>query len=257
MNLFRNLGTHRNSFGQKLNRMIIAGLLFFSMICLGCGGSGGGGDSSTNQTGSSNAIVDEGYWDVFIRSVQTSKIDAVYFQQNGDNVSGIFLLGDSASGDVIGNDISLSFPNFPECLGYSGVISGLSITGICTQGSQAGTQLDFEKSSFHISNFAPNDYLSVATPPLFAWTVHSNADSYLIRILLDNADSTCHETTPISCQLVWQRDQINANEIVFDEDSSALAPLQINEVYRVTIIALDSFRTEIDRTMDVRFRVRN
>jgi hypothetical protein len=212
-------------FGNLASGTVATVLIFGTLILNACDGGGSNSSVVANET------LENGYYDMYVPVMQSGKVDSAYLEQSGDDIVGRLLLGDEITGTVSGDNISLLMPSFSECTEYSGVISGAMITGTCTQGTGAGTELDFEKSIFHISNFAPNDYLSTLTPPVFSWTEAPGADAYMISVMLDNDDGDCDEQG--DCVGIWTNYPIYTTDVEYNEDGGATAPLLDYKLYRV------------------------
>ena len=227
----------------KVLTLIIA-LSFLTIAC----GSGGGGDGSSsgsdNSSGGTSPGDLNGYWDIYVPSVDINKIDALYLIQNGTNLSGSNILDVPVTGTIDDNNIGLSFDN---CNSFLGTLTNQTITGTC--GSNISANLI--KSTFYFTSFQPGRVITSLTPT-FAWTSKSGADKYLICVMRDNASGTCGESN--SCITIWEVNNITSSNVTYNSDATASEPLSPGTKYRIKIDAYSS-GSVVDTTMDVVFQI--
>ena len=187
-----------------------------------------------------------GWWDIFVPSVDPKKIDAMYIFQDTPNLSGYNILTHVITGTIDGNSIQLFFTDYS---GYSfiGTFSDDTITGNFDQTTPAY----FKKSTFHIENFTPGENLPESSCR-FSWTQSLSANSYSIKVMRDNSEGNCDDSN--SCSTIWNMDDINQTEIIYNSDASASEALIPGNIYRVRINAYSN-GSIVDTTMDVHFGV--
>lgn len=110
-----------------------------------------------------------------------------------------------------------------------------------------------QSQTFAITNFSEGDTLP-STTPVFTWSAKSGADEYLVRIMIDNINGNCGNTS--SCLSVWTINPVTTTSVVYNSDGNASQALLPGSLYRANILAYSS-GSEIDRTGDVKFRVSN
>ncbi len=187
-----------------------------------------------------------GWWDIFVPSVDSGKIDAMYLIQDTPNLDRHNILSHSITGTIDGTSIQLSFSDY----------SGNSLIGTFSDDIINGNfdetiSAYFKKSIFHITNFTPAEAISKLNSR-FAWTQSSRANSYSINVMRDNSEGNCDDTK--SCISVWYLDNITQTEITYNSDGSASEALVPTNIYRVRINAYSN-GTIVDTTMDVHFSI--
>ena len=189
-----------------------------------------------------------GWWDIFVPSVDSAKIDAMYLTQEGSTVTGTNILSHAITGTFDDNVVQLLFDDYSGD-SFSGTLTGDTITGTW----DAIIPGYFEKSAFHIVSFTPGETLGSLTP-LFSWTLCPSADTYSIHVMRDNAVGNCDETN--SCIGIWSMGNIAGTEVSYNSDGSASEALAPGNIYRVRVYAYAE-GSAVETTMDVHFGVSN
>lgn len=204
--------------------------------------------NSAGSSGYSNIeyfIIDSrvsGWWDLFIPSLDSDKIDAMYLTQDDTNLTGTTIQLETITGTIVDDAVQLLFQHNSNAMPFSGTLTGDKITGVF----DSTMPVYIKTSTFHISNFVPGEKLPSSNPQ-FAWTHNSAANKYSI-----NVEGHCGETG--SCTRIWSMDNITNTEIIYNSDNTASEALIPGNIYQVRINAYSN-ESIIDTTKYVTFGV--
>jgi hypothetical protein len=198
-----------------------------------------------------------GWWDLYVSSVSSRKLNAYYLTRDGSALAGTDILNTPITGDISGTAVHLG--------GFTGTLSGNTITGTAVNNGQT-YNFSLVESSFHFTNFIPGESLAAGSAQ-FAWTTSPGAEKYYILVMKDNAAGNCHAVG--GCVGVWVKDGITDTSVNFNSGGTLLLPegLSAGNNYRVRVYSRTNSQTGppiwndpatyIDTTMDVAFKAKN